>query len=210
MASTETTDWFGRSDLSDLRSDAMNAVLTRNWWLIAIRGLLGILFGLVAFLLPGVTMLSLLLVFAAYALVDGVFAIIAAVRAARQHERWGLLVLEGIANIATAAVAVLWPGITIIAFVLLIAAWALITGALMLRAALRLRVDHGRWWLALGGVASLVYGILLVIAPLVGALVLTWWIGAYAMVFGVALLVLAFRLRARRNESVRVTTQHAV
>ena len=178
MASTETTDWFGRSDLSDLRSDAMNAVLTRNWWLIALRGLLGILFGLVAFLLPGVTMLSLLLVFAAYALVDGVFAIIAAVRAARQHERWGLLVLEGIANIATAAVAVLWPGITIIAFVLLIAAWALITGALMLRAALRLRVDHGRWWLALGGVASLVYGILLVIAPLVGALVLTWWIGS--------------------------------
>src|SRR5947209_7721740 len=99
MASTNTTDWSGRPRVSDLTSDARNAVLARNWWAIAVRGVLGILFGLIAFALPGATMLSLVLVFAAYALVDGAFAIIAAARAARRHEHWGPLVLEGILNI---------------------------------------------------------------------------------------------------------------
>src|SRR5271165_7408887 len=92
--------------------DLMIAVLAQNWWAIAIRGVLGILFGLVALFLPGATMLSLVLLFAAYAFVDGVFGIISAVRAARQGERWGLLVLEGIVDLVTAAIAFLWPGIT--------------------------------------------------------------------------------------------------
>jgi uncharacterized membrane protein HdeD (DUF308 family) len=122
------------------------------------------------------------------------------VRAARQHERWALLVLEGIVSIAVAAIAVLWPGITILAYVLLIAAWAIVTGILMLGAAFRLDLDHGRWWLVLGGIASLIYGALLIIAPLIGALVLTWWFGAYSLVFGVFMLVLAFRLRGRREQ----------
>jgi uncharacterized membrane protein HdeD (DUF308 family) len=175
----------------------MSAVLAENWWAIAIRGLLGICFGMIALFFPGVTMLSLVLVFSAYALVDGIFAIIAAVRAAREHERWGLLVLEGIVNIVTAGIAFLWPGITVVAFVLLVAAWAILTGGLMLTAAFRLNIDHGRWWLALGGIVSIVYGALLIVAPLVGALVLTWWLGAYALIFGATLIVLAFRLRAR-------------
>lgn len=175
----------------------MVAVLARNWWAIAIRGVLGILFGLVALFLPGATMLSLVLVFAAYTFVDGVFAITSAVRAASEHERWGLLVLEGLADIVVAGVAVFWPGITVVAFVLLVAFWALVTGGLMLWAAFRLDMDSGRGWLALGGIASLVYGALLIVAPLIGALVLTWWLGAYALIFGVALLVLGFRLRAR-------------
>ena len=99
-------------------SDAMSSALARNWWAIALRGVIGILFGIVAFALPGATMLSLVLLFSAYMLVDGVLAIIAAVRAARQHERWGLLVLEGVVDIATAAIAFVWPGITVLAFVL--------------------------------------------------------------------------------------------
>ena len=173
------------------------AVLIQNWWAIAIRGVLGILFGLVALFLPGATMLSLVLLFAAYVFVDGVFAIIAAVRAARQHERFGLLIFEGIVNIITAAIAVVWPGITVVAFVLLVAIWALLSGALMLAAAFR--IDDGRWWFAVGGIASLVYGVLLMGAPLIGALVLTWWLGAYALVFGVSLLVLGFRLRAQQK-----------
>jgi len=184
-------------NLSILEFDPMIAVLARNWWAIAIRGVLGILFGLVALFLPGATMLSLVLVFAAYTFVDGVFAIISAVRAAGQHERWGVVVVEGIVDIAVAAIAVLWPGITVVAFVLLIAAWAIVTGGLMLWAAFRLDVDSGRWWFVLGGVVSFAYGVLLIVAPMVGALVLTWWLGAYALIFGVALLVLAFRLRAR-------------
>ena len=176
---------------------SLGAVLSRNWWAFAIRGALGVLFGLLAFLLPGVTMLSLVFLFSAYMLVDGIFGIIAAVRAARANERWGLLVLEGVVNIITGVVAYLWPGLTVVAFVLLIAVWALISGALMLAAAFKLEPDHGRWWLALGGIASLAYGVLLIIAPMIGALVLTWWIGAYAIIFGISLLVLAFRLRAR-------------
>ncbi len=182
------------------QSDAMSAALAQNWWLIALRGLLAIMIGVIAFAAPVAAMLSLVLLFSAYMLVDGVFAIVAAVRAARQHERWALLVLEGIVSIAVAVIAVLWPGITILAYVLLVAAWAIVTGALMLAAAFRLNLDHGRWWLVLGGIASLVYGALLIIAPLIGALVLTWWFGAYALVFGVFMMVLAFRLRAGREQ----------
>jgi uncharacterized membrane protein HdeD (DUF308 family) len=103
-------------------------------------------------------------------------------------------------DIAAGVLAFLWPGLTIVIFVLLVAAWAIVTGALMTAAAFRLQLDHGRWWLALGGLASLVYGVLLIIAPLIGALVLTWWLGAYALVFGVLLLILAFRLRAKHAE----------
>jgi uncharacterized membrane protein HdeD (DUF308 family) len=182
------------------QSGAMSGVLAQNWWLILLRGVLAIIIGVIAFAAPVATMLSLVLLFSAYMLVDGVFAIVAAVRAARANERWGLLILEGVVSIATGVIAFLWPGITVIAYVLLVAAWAIVTGALMLGAAFRLNLDHGRWWLLLGGIASLVYGVLLVIAPLIGALVLTWWFGAYALVFGVFMLILAFRLRAHRDE----------
>jgi uncharacterized membrane protein HdeD (DUF308 family) len=183
-----------------LTDDALSAALARNWWAISIRGLLGIAVGVITFLVPGATMLALVLLFAAYMLVDGIFAIISAVRAARQRERWGLLVLEGIVDIVVGAIAVAWPGITVLAFVLLVAAWAIVTGGLVLGAAFRLNIDHGRVWLILGGVASVVYGMLLIVAPLIGALVLTWWFGAYALVFGITLLVLSFRLRSRNVE----------
>ncbi len=184
----------------------LGAVLARNWWAFAIRGVLGILFGILAFTLPGATMLSLVLFFAAYMLVDGVFAIIAAVRAAQRSEGWGLLALEGVVDIATGIVAFMWPGLTVVAFVFLVAGWAIISGVLMLAAAFKISTDHGRWWLALGGIASIIYGVLLVAAPLIGAVVLTWWIGAYALVFGVSLLILAFKLRSRQS---RDSTAHA-
>jgi uncharacterized membrane protein HdeD (DUF308 family) len=185
---------------------AMCAVLAENWWAVALRGVFGILFGLIALFAPGPTILSLVLLFSAYMLVDGVFGIVAAVRAARRHERWGLLLLEGLANIATGAIAFLWPGITVIAFVLLMAAWALVSGGLMIGAAFKLTLEHGRWWLVLSGMVSIIFGILLVIAPLVGALVLTWWLGAYAVAFGSLLLMLAFKLRAQKNRSTRADT----
>lgn len=174
----------------------MFRTLARNWWAFAIRGVLGILFGIIAFTLPAVTMLSLVIVFAAYAITDGVFAIIAAVRAASHHERWTLFLLEGVIGIVAGVLAFLWPTLTVVVFVTLVAFWALLTGGLMLAAAFRMDVHHGRWWFVLGGVASIAYGAVLLIAPMLGALVLTWWIGAYALVFGVAMLVGAFRLRA--------------
>ncbi len=178
------------------RWDDMNALLARNWWAMALRGLIAILFGLVALLLPGAAMLSVALVFALYLLLDGVLGIVSAVRAASHHARWGVLLLEGAINIAMGIVAAIFPAAAVLAFVLIVAAWALITGALLLTAAFRLHITHGRWWLTLGGLVSIVWGVVLIIAPLTGALVLTWWLGAYAIVFGIMLLALGFRLRA--------------
>jgi len=189
--------------------ELMMAVLAQNWWAIGIRGVLAIVFGLIALFLPGATMLSLVIVFAAYALVDGVFGMVSAIRSARQHERWGYLLLEGLVNIAAAAVAVLWPGITVVAFVLLIAVWAILTGILELAAAFRLEIADGRGWLIFGGIVSVLYGVLLIAAPMIGAVVLTWWLGAYALVFGVSLVVLAFRLRARLDGSRHGSTAQA-
>jgi uncharacterized membrane protein HdeD (DUF308 family) len=188
---------------SDVRSSPAAKTLVKNWWLFTLRGILGIIFGFLALIFPGPTMLSLVLLFSAYMLVDGVAAIISAVRAIRRKEdRWGILIFEGLLNIATGIAAFLWPGLTVIAFVWLIAAWAIVTGALMTAAGSRLNIDHGRWWLVLGGLLSLAYGVLLIIAPLIGAVVLTWWIGVYALVFGIALVMFSFKLRSRLQELV--------
>jgi uncharacterized membrane protein HdeD (DUF308 family) len=131
----------------------------------------------------------------------------AAIRAAQQREHWGLLVLQGAASIAAGVIAFVWPGITVLAFVLLIAAWSIVSGGVMLAAAFR--TDAGRWWLALDGVAGLVFGILMIIAPLIGAIVLTWWLGIFSLVFGVALIVLAWKLRSRFHNRRAATTAMA-
>lgn len=183
-------------------NDAMSTLLAQNWWAIALRGVCAILFGLIALFMPGVTILALVLLFAAYMLVDGTLAILAAVRAARQHDRWGWLILEGVVDLIAGGIAVVWPLITVIAFVYLLGAWAIISGALLFVAGFRLNLEHGQWLMKLGGFISVIWGILLMLWPLVGALVLTWWMAGYALFFGVALLVLAFRLRARRRALV--------
>jgi len=180
--------------------------LVQNWWLFTLRGVLGIIFGILALIFPGPTILSLVLLFSAYMLVDGIFGIISAVRAIRRKEdRWGLLIFEGLLDIATGVVAFLWPGLTVVAFVWLIAAWAIVSGGLMTAAGFRLNIEHGRWWLVLGGLLSLAYGVLLIITPLIGAVVFTWWLGAYALVFGVALVIFSFKLRSRQHERVSPT-----
>jgi uncharacterized membrane protein HdeD (DUF308 family) len=180
--------------------------LVQNWWLFTLRGIFAIVFGLLALIFPGPTMLSLVILFSAYMLVDGIFGIISAVRAIRRKEdRWGLLIFEGLIDIAVGILAFLWPGITVVAFVLLVGAWAIVTGAVMTAAGFRLNVSHGRWWLVLGGLLSLGFGTLLVIIPLIGAVVLTWWIGAYALAFGVALVIFSFKLRSRQHEGVSPT-----
>ena len=178
--------------------NTLGAALARNWWLIALRGVLGVVFGLIALILPFATILALVLLFSAYMLVDGVFAIYAAVRAARQRENWRFMAFQGAASIVTAVLAFLWPGLTVFGFVLLIAAWSIVTGCLMLAAAVR--TEEGRWWLILGGAAATAFGILMILAPLAGAVVLTWWLGSFALVFGVALIILAFKLRSHFND----------
>ena len=183
------------------RIDALNTNLTRNWWIVALRGLLAIVFGIIAFAWPEITMLSLVLVFAGYSIVDGTLGILLAIRGARRGERWGLLMLTGLLSITAGVLAAVWPGLTVIAFVLIMAFWAVFTGAVVTAVAFDMRVDHGRWWLGLAGLTSIVYGVLLVVAPLLGAVVLTWWVGAHALVLGVTLLILAFKLRMRRGDA---------
>src|SRR5260370_19119952 len=157
----------------------MNIALARNWWSLVIRGIFAILLGVVTFAWPGITLAALVLLYGAYALVDGVVAIIGAVRAVQSHERWGALLIEGVASILAAAVTVAWPGITALALVFVIAAWAIVTGVFELVAAVRLRKHiTGEWLLALGGIASLVFGVLLILAPVAGPLLLSPFVGA--------------------------------
>jgi uncharacterized membrane protein HdeD (DUF308 family) len=180
--------------------DAKNAVLADNWWAVALRGVFAIIFGIIAFAVPAAAMLALVLVFAAYSLIDGIANIVLAVRGARKHERWGLLLLNGVFGVVIGVIAALWPGITVLAFVFMVGAWAIVSGGLILGAAMSLKISHGRWLLVFGGIVSLIYGALLFASPLIGALVLTWWVGAYTLIFGVILVVLAFRLRKHRGE----------
>ena len=199
-ASDRLSPSFGGTAASSIaQMDAMSRLLAENWWAVALRGVFGILFGIIAFVSPAATMLALALVFAGYLLADGVFGIISAVRAARAHERWGLLLAEGVLNILMGVIAALFPVGAVLAFVIVTAAWALLTGGLMVGAAFKLNVGHGRWWLVLSGILSILWGLLLAISPLIGAVVLTWWLGSYAIVFGVLLLILAFRLRGERD-----------
>ena len=197
-AATKKTDLFA---FDPARCDAMSEVLARRWWAVGLRGILAIIFGLLCLLTPGIAVGALVLLFAAYMFVDGIFAILSGIRAARSGESWGLLILEGVVDLAAGAIAIVWPAITLVALVWIVAIWAIVSGALMLAAAVSLNLDYGRWWLALGGIASLVFGIMLIIEPFIGAVVLTLWIGAYALVFGVLLLVLAFQLNSKRKHA---------
>lgn len=174
----------------------MTFALARNWWSLVIRGILGIVIGLTTFLWPGITLLALVFLFAGYALVDGVVSLAGAAHAAQAHERWAALLIEGLLGIIAAVVTVLWPAITALGLVFVIAAWAILTGVAEVVAAVRLRrYISGEWLLALAGIASVVFGVLVAAVPLAGALVIAIWFGAYALVFGVMLLVLGVRLR---------------
>jgi uncharacterized membrane protein HdeD (DUF308 family) len=180
-----------------LKGVHMTFSLTINWWSVLIRGLLAILIGIVALALPGVTVTALVFLFAGYAFVDGVVSIIGAVRAVAAKERWGSLLIEGIAGIAAGVITVLWPAITALTLIYVIAAWAIVTGVLEIAAAVRLRRHiSGEWLLALSGVASVIFGVLVAAVPLAGALVLAVWFGAYEVVFWALLVALGFRLRA--------------
>ena len=173
----------------------MLSMLARNWWALALRGVFAVIFGILACVSPGATITALVLVFAAYALVDGVFAIVAALRGTGGQRRWSLLI-EGLLGVIAGLVAWRWPDITALAFLFLIAAWAISTGIFEIVAAIALRRElTGEWLLALSGIGSVIFGVLLVALPSAGILTLAWLIGSYALLFGILLIVLAFRLR---------------
>jgi len=170
--------------------------LSRFWWMLALRGLIAILFGVLAFVLPGMTMVTLVFLFGFYALLNGILALAHAFSAPKGYPRFGALIFTGIVSIAAGILAFIWPGITALSLVLLIAAWAIVNGIFEIATAIRLRrvIPH-EWLLALGGVLSVLLGIVIALQPAAGALALLWWIGAFAIVFGVLLFALAFRVR---------------
>jgi uncharacterized membrane protein HdeD (DUF308 family) len=173
--------------------------LATNWWAVALRGGLAILFGLMTFAVPALTLASLIWLFGAYAIIEGAVNLFAAARGHGQRP-WWVLVIEGAASIGAGVVTFALPGLTALVLLYVIAARAIVTGALEILAAIRLRarIAH-EWWLGLSGALSIAFGVLLMAAPVAGALAVVLWIGAYAVVFGALLVGLAFRLRAHRE-----------
>jgi uncharacterized membrane protein HdeD (DUF308 family) len=173
------------------------AVLARNWWLIAIRGIAAIAFGIVAFLWPGVTVVVLIALFGAYALVDGVSLLMSLVRGERDARRhaWTVGVM-GALGILAAVVTFLAPGLTAVSLVYVVGFWSILVGVFQVAAAIRLRQEiEGDLWLALGGILAILFGLYIVVFPGAGLLSLIWLVGAWAILFGIAHLILAWRLR---------------
>ena len=173
----------------------MLQALARNWWLILLRGICAVLFGVLTFIWPGVTLLTLVLLYGAYALVDGVLAIWAAMVVGKTDARWWLLIV-GLLGIAVGLVTLLMPGVTALILLLFIAAWAIAIGVMQIIGAVRLRKEiDNEWMLIASGVLSVLFGVILVVQPQAGALGLLFVIGIYAVIYGVMLISLALRLR---------------
>jgi uncharacterized membrane protein HdeD (DUF308 family) len=178
-------------------------ILTGKWWVVALRGILAILFGIVALVYPGATLLSLALVFGAYALIDGVFAIFAAIGYGGREAVW--YVLEGILGIAVGIATFFYPNITAQALVYLIGFWAILTGIFEVVAGFELPVARD-WLLALAGVLSILFGVLVFFNPGSGAVAIVWLIGIYALLFGVTMLVFGIRLHGLSGKLTPQTT----
>lgn len=169
-------------------------MFAKNWWVFALRGLFAIIFGVLAFVWPEATITALVLIFGAYAVVDGLLS--AYTGFTDPNYRWWVGLLEGIVGVAAGLVAFFYPGLTAIALVYLVAVWAILTGAFEIWGAIKLREEiKGEWLLALSGVASIAFGLLLAFFPGMGVLTLVWLIAGYAIIFGVMTIMLAFRLR---------------
>lgn len=183
----------------------MLEMLTRYWWAVALRGVAALLFGLMAIIWPGITLLALVVLFGAYVLLDGVLTLTAAVMGGRPSwQSRGWLGLVGAVGLAVGIITLAWPAVTTMVLLWLIAAWALVKGSFEIIAAVRLRREiQGEWLLGLGGVLSVLFAVLLAVWPATGALALIVLIGAYAVIFGAVLIGLGLRLRGWGKPSRR-------
>jgi uncharacterized membrane protein HdeD (DUF308 family) len=180
----------------------MIAEAARHWWVLAIRGALAILIGLIAFFMPVAFVLGIAVLFGVFMLLDGIFATYAGIQARNTARHWWALLLEGLAGIVAGLLTILFPLLGVLVFIYFISAWALITGLMEIMAAIRLREQiEGEWRMALSGVLSIVFAVLLAIWPDSGAIALSWLIGAYAILFGIVLLALAFHLKGLHDRA---------
>ena len=175
--------------------------LTKRWWVLLLNGLAAIAFGVIAFTRPGITLFALVFLFGIYAFLDGITAISASLAARTQRgQSWWQMLLIGILGILAGFTSFMWPHITAVALLLVIGVWAIIRGVLEIIAAIELRkvIEH-EWMLGLAGVASLLFGAILLARPGVGALAMVWMIGAFALVHGVLLVAFSFRVKAMKS-----------
>ncbi len=175
-------------------------VLAQNWWLVLLRGIAGIIFGVLAFAWPGITLLTLIIFYGAYALMDGIFAIGAAIRGDAPQSRWWLILI-GILGIAAGLLTFLWPGLTAFVLAIFIGVWSLIHGIFEIIGAIKIRKEiDNEWWLILSGALSVLFGLVMLFMPGAGALALIWVIGSYAIIFGALLVAFSFRLKKHSHE----------
>jgi len=169
--------------------------LCKNWWLLLLRGIAAVAFGVLTFVWPGVTLLTLVFLYGAFALVDGVFALVAAIMGGRPAPRWWLAIV-GLLGVAVGILTFAWPGITALVLLLFIAGWAIATGIMQIVGAVRLRKEiEGEWLLIASGVLSLLFGLVLIVQPGTGALALLFVIGVYAILYGLIEVWLSLKLR---------------
>jgi uncharacterized membrane protein HdeD (DUF308 family) len=180
-----------------MRQHLAAQIVQRNWWIMALRGLLAVIFGLIALLAPGIALLAFIYVFAAYALVDGGIAVITAIQERELLDRWGWILFEGILSLLAGLIAFANPGLAALVLLYIIAAWAIVTGIMEIVTAFAIRdLVSQEWVLALAGTLSVVLGILLFLFPGAGILSILWLVGIYGIVFGLLFLVRAFQLRS--------------
>jgi uncharacterized membrane protein HdeD (DUF308 family) len=188
----------------------MENTLARNWGLVVLRGVLAILFGLTAFVWPEITLVVLVWIFGIYVLADGLVSIGTGLSRTKDSPRWWVFILEGLVSIVAGGIALIWPQIATLAIVLLMAGWAFLTGILEIVAAIRLRHEiNNEWLLALGGIISIVLGVFLFLQPFAGGIAIIWTVAAYAIIFGLLLIALGFRLRNRSVPTDRQTLRSA-
>lgn len=182
----------------------LSNTLSRNWWKILLRGLAAIAFGVLLWVMPGVSLTALVLLFGAFVMADGILGVWLAIDGRKEYEDWWVLLLWGLVGIGIGILTFLSPAVTELALLFFIAAWAIATGVLEIVTAIHLRKEiKNEWLLILGGLLSVVFGVLLMAQPGAGALALAWLIGAYAVAFGILLVILAFKTRSFSKELSR-------
>ena len=180
------------------------SILSRSWWLMLLRGLVAIGFGILVFAKPQISLLVLVYLFGVYVLVEGILGVSVAIQARNELNSWGVLLLWGLLGVAVGILAFVKPDITALALLFYIALWAIATGVLEIAAAIRLReVIKDEWLLILAGLVSVAFGVILIARPEPGALAVLALIGGYAIVFGVLVVFFAFKIRSFVNKVTR-------